>query len=101
MAGVRAGGIAVLALFFLLTACGDSKPKAPAVSLTVAASRYIGSAPVFVAHEQGFFRDQGLTPNDCADIRSGSIKIERNSGYGLNVYIGRRLCRVYWEAFQD
>lgn len=51
-----------LAIAFILASC-DQKPQkkqANATKLVVAVSKYIGSAPVFVAQKQGYFRDEGL-----------------------------------------
>lgn len=53
--------LAAVAIIFLLSCQPDRKnEKTEPISITLAASTYIGSAPIFVAKEKGFFLDQGL-----------------------------------------
>jgi sulfonate transport system substrate-binding protein len=53
----------IMTVALCLVACDrapDRLSKTEPTPLTVAASKYIGSAPVFVAHKLGFFQEQGL-----------------------------------------
>lgn len=49
----------LMASLLLLAGCSGGTEEQP-ISITVAASDFIGSAPVFIAQEEGFFQEAGL-----------------------------------------
>lgn len=61
---LSAAALALLIVLLIvpLVACSETEPDTVREHdpVTVAASTYIGSAPVFVAHHNGYFREQGL-----------------------------------------
>jgi ABC-type nitrate/sulfonate/bicarbonate transport system substrate-binding protein len=61
---VRGGGLLLLALsLIVLPSCGrasSSKSRVEAMRVTIAVGTGQPNAPIYVAHEEGFFRDEGL-----------------------------------------
>ena len=76
---MRAGGLLLLVIsLFALSSCRQapsSRPSAAKTKVTIAVGAGVAVAPVYVAHEEGYFRDEGLD-DTITSVGSGPLSLE-------------------------